>query len=351
MNITFRQMRLFLALADTGSVSGAAGPACDAAHRVHAVARSDRGRGPAAVRGDPGGACTSPTPGAILAATVFAIVDAWENFGQRVNAMHGLTRGAPARGRDPHGQVFRARLLGGFAPSTGHRDRAGVLNRDGVVQRLRENLDDLLRDVHAPADLDPGDHVFLSNPLVLVAWKGHRPAPPHRPGGPGQRALRATGKRGSGTRLATDRFFRGPRGFEAPTRLELGSNEGDQGSRGGPPGAGRAVGGMPCATASWKPSVRAAGAGHAHSLAMACGAPARQAALADCAGLSRPPAGRGGPGTRPDRARLQCRYSRRHDRHHASRKTACRPLAAHRSSSPTRRDWGPFHSPRTRPRR
>ena len=93
-----------------------------------------------------------------------------------------------------------------------------VLNRDGVVQRLRENLDDLCH-VHAPADLDPEDHVFLQ-PADARHLAGPSPGRRRRivPGGPGQRAFRAAGKRGSGTRLATDRFF-AAQGFEAPTRL------------------------------------------------------------------------------------------------------------------------------------
>jgi len=76
-----------------------------------------------------------------------------------------------------------------------------------------------------PADLDLEDHVFLSNPLVLVAWQGHRLARRRRIAladlGNERFVLR---ERGSGTRLATDRFF-AAQGFEAPTRLELGSNE------------------------------------------------------------------------------------------------------------------------------
>ena len=100
-----------------------------------------------------------------------------------------------------------------------------MLNRDGVVQRLRENLDDLYVMSMPPADLDLEDHVFLSNPLVLVAWQGHRLAKRRRIAladlGDERFVLR---ERGSGTRLATDRFF-AAQGFEAPTRLELGSNE------------------------------------------------------------------------------------------------------------------------------
>ena len=60
---------------------------------------------------------------------------------------------------------------------------------------------------------------------MLVAWQGHRLAKRRRIAladlGDERFVLR---ERGSGTRLATDRFF-AAQGFEAPTRLELGSNE------------------------------------------------------------------------------------------------------------------------------
>ena len=93
MNITFRQMRLFLALADTGSVSGAA----RALHVTQPTASMQLREVTEAV-GRPlyeviGRRVHLTDAGRDLAATARAIVDAWENFGQRVNAMHGLTRG------------------------------------------------------------------------------------------------------------------------------------------------------------------------------------------------------------------------------------------------------------------
>lgn len=226
MNITFRQMRLFLALADTGSVSGAA----RALHVTQPTASMQLREVTEAV-GLPlyeviGRRVHLTDAGRDLAATARAIVDAWENFGQRVNAMHGLTRGRLRVAVVSTAKYFVPRLLGGFCAQYPDIEIAlEVLNRDGVVQRLRENLDDLYVMSMPPADLDLEDHVFLSNPLVLVAWHGHRLAKRRRIAlanlGNERFVLR---ERGSGTRLATDRFF-AAQGFEAPTRLELGSNE------------------------------------------------------------------------------------------------------------------------------
>jgi DNA-binding transcriptional LysR family regulator len=96
MNITFRQMRLFLALADTGSVSGAA----RALHVTQPTASMQLREVTEAV-GLPlyeviGRRVHLTDAGRDLAATARAIVDAWENFGQRVNAMHGSRAGACA---------------------------------------------------------------------------------------------------------------------------------------------------------------------------------------------------------------------------------------------------------------
>ncbi len=226
MHITFRQMRLFLALADTGSVSGAA----RALHVTQPTASMQLREVTEAV-GLPlyeviGRRVHLTDAGRDLAATARSIVDAWENFGQRVNAMHGLTRGRLRVAVVSTAQYFVPRLLGGFCTQYPDIEIAlEVLNRDGVVQRLRENLDDLYVMSMPPAEMDLEDHVFLSNPLVLVAWQGHRLAKRRRIALADLKDERfVLRERGSGTRLATDRFF-AAQGFEAPTRLELGSNE------------------------------------------------------------------------------------------------------------------------------
>ncbi|MCL4771613.1 MAG: LysR family transcriptional regulator, partial [Burkholderiaceae bacterium] len=79
MNITFRQMRLFLALADTGSVSGAA----RALHVTQPTASMQLREVTEAV-GLPlyeviGRRVHLTDAGRDLAATARAIVDAWEN--------------------------------------------------------------------------------------------------------------------------------------------------------------------------------------------------------------------------------------------------------------------------------
>jgi DNA-binding transcriptional LysR family regulator len=226
MNITFRQLRLFLALADTGSVSRAARechvtqptasmqlkevsdsvgvPLYEViARRVHLT---DAGRD--------------------LARTARSIADDWAAFEQRIDATKGLTRGKLRVAVVSTAKYFVPRLLGTFCARYPEIDISlEVLNRDGVVQRLRENQDDLYIMSMPPSDIDLEDQVVMPNPLVVIAAGSHPLA--------GRRniALDDLGKqrfilreRGSGTRMAIDAHFKRLR-FKPNLRLELGSNE------------------------------------------------------------------------------------------------------------------------------
>ena len=226
MNITFRQLRLFLALADTGSVSAAA-----RAMHVTQPTASMQLREIGESVGLPlyeviARKVYLTEAGHQLARTARAIVDEWEHFGQTVNAMQGLTRGRLRVAVVSTAKYFVPRLLGSFCEQHPGIDISlQVLNRDGVVQRLRENRDDLYVMSMPPQDIDLDDQTFLANPLVLIAPAGHPLASRQR------LALKALAgerfilrERGSGTRLATDRFLEA-QNFRPQTWLELGSNE------------------------------------------------------------------------------------------------------------------------------
>ena len=226
MNITFRQLRLFLALADTGSVSAAA----RAMHVTQPTASMQLREVTESV-GLPlyeviGRKVFLTEAGLQLAGTARAIVDEWERFGQQVNAMQGLTRGRLRVAVVSTAKYFVPRLLGGFCALHPEIEISlEVLNRDGVVQRLRENRDDLYVMSQPPADIDLVDQTFLANPLVLIAPANHPLAQRQRvalTALQGERFILR--ERGSGTRLATDRHF-AQHGFEPALKLELGSNE------------------------------------------------------------------------------------------------------------------------------
>ncbi|MEN9627974.1 MAG: HTH-type transcriptional activator CmpR [Pseudomonadota bacterium] len=226
MNITFRQLRLFLALAETGSVSAAA--------RVMHVTQPTASMQLREVSDNVGVPLYEVVSrrvrltdaGQDLARSARAMVGEWETFTQRVDGLKGLTRGRLTVAVVSTAQYFMPRLLGSFCQRHPDIDVAlQVLNRDGVVARLRDNLDDLYIMSLPPADIDLDDRVFLANPLAVVAPMGHRLA---RRRSVGLDALRderfVLRERGSGTRLAADAHFKRLR-FAPQVRMELGSNE------------------------------------------------------------------------------------------------------------------------------
>ena len=226
MNVTFRQLRLFLALAETGSVSRAAArlhvtqPTASAqlkelteaiglplheviSRRVHLT---DAGRS--------------------LAQTARDMMMAWEAFEQHVDQVKGLSRGRLRIAAVSTAKYFIPRLVGSFCKLHPAIDVSlEVLNRDGVVARLRENLDEIYIMSMPPDFIDLEDEVFMENPLVLIAARqAFQPSrlPRTLADLRGQRFILR--EKGSGTRMATDQHFRTHR-FTPDVRLELGSNE------------------------------------------------------------------------------------------------------------------------------
>ncbi len=226
MNITFRQLRLFLALADTLSVSRAAREC----HVTQPTASMQLKEITESV-GVPLYEVISrrvhlTDAGRDLARTARSIADDWAAFGQRIDATRGLTRGQRRGAVVSTAKYFVPRLLGSFCARYPEIDISlEVLNRDGVVQRLRDNQDDLYIMSMPPTDIDLEDQVFMPNPLVVIAASAHplaaRRQLPLAELSTQRFILR---ERGSGTRMAIDAHFKRLR-FRPDLRLELGSNE------------------------------------------------------------------------------------------------------------------------------
>ena len=223
MNITFRQLRLFLALAETGSVSKAAA----ATHVTQPTASAQLKEMTEAV-GLPLHEVISrrvhlTDAGRQLAQTARAMLAEWEGFEQQVDQMKGLSRGRLRVAAVSTAKYFIPRLIGSFCRLHPAIDVSlEVLNRDGVVARLRDNRDDIYI-MSMPPELDLEDEVFMENPLVVIAARSTRlPARPTLAQLKDQRFILR--EPGSGTRMATDRHF-AKRRFRPDVRLELGSNE------------------------------------------------------------------------------------------------------------------------------
>lgn len=226
MNITFRQLRLFLALAESGGVGAAA-------RRMHVTqpTASMQLKDMADAVGLPLYDVISrkvhlTQAGEELARTARAMVDEWESFEQRMAAIQGLARGRLRVAVVSTAKYFIPSLLGSFCDRYPEVDISlEVLNRDHVVNRLRANMDDLYVMSQPPDDLALEDDILMPNPLWLVAPASHPLA-----GQAGLTLAQLAGsrfvlrERGSGTRMATDRSFK-QQGFEPASWLELGSNE------------------------------------------------------------------------------------------------------------------------------
>lgn len=226
MNITFRQLQLFRGLVATGSVSGAAREA-----GVTQPTASIHLRELAEEIGLPlyeviGRTVHLTEAGRELATTARAVHDEWEAYGQKVAALKGAERGRLRVAVVSTAKYFVPRLLGAFCAEHPGVDVAlEVLNRDGVIERLRQNLDDLYIMSRPPTDLALEDRVFLPNPLVVIAPKSHALTRRKRidlKDLAGERFIFR--EEGSGTRLAADAFFKTQR-FQPKVRLVLGSNE------------------------------------------------------------------------------------------------------------------------------
>ena len=226
MNITFRQLRLFLALAETGSVSAAA-------RMVH-ITQPTASMGLKEITDTVGVPLYEVVArkvhltqmGLELVKTARAISSEWETFEQQVHGIKGLTRGKLKVAVVSTAKYFVPRILGTFCAKYPEIDISlEILNRDGVVKRLEENLDDLYIMSQPPLNIEINDEVFMPNPLILIAPKDHAFAK--------RKTLdRASLKnekfifreKGSGTRMTTDAHFKKLK-FKAEVRLELGSNE------------------------------------------------------------------------------------------------------------------------------
>lgn len=226
MRITFRQLQLFLALAETGSITAAA-RACHITQPSVSMQLKDLAESIGLPLHESSGKGLQLTDaGEALVSAAQSMSDTWAAFEQQIGRLKGLTQGRLRVAVVSTAKYFVPGMLGTFCARHPDIDISlQVLNRDGVVARLRQRRDDLSIMSMPPSDMDLQQQIFLPNPLVVVASRTHRLAR--------RRAIALTGladekfilrEPGSGTRMACDKHF-AKLGFRPSVRLELGSNE------------------------------------------------------------------------------------------------------------------------------
>ena len=226
MHATFRQLQLFLALAEKGSITAAA-QACHVTQPTVSMQLKELAESVGMPLYEQLGKRLHLTAaGEALARTAQNMTDEWATFEQEITRFKGLTQGRLRLAVVSTAKYFVPGMLGTFCAKHPNIDIAlQVLNRDGVVARLRDNRDDLYIMSMPPSDIKLEQRMFLPNPLVVIAPTAHRLAR--------QRSVslsRLAGEQfilrehGSGTRMACDAHF-AALGFQPNVRMELGSNE------------------------------------------------------------------------------------------------------------------------------
>jgi DNA-binding transcriptional LysR family regulator len=161
-----------------------------------------------------------------LYATCRQLFEVWSQFEMTLADLKGMKQGRLRLAVVTTAKYFVPRLLGPFLKRhPGIEVALEVANRDGVLERLVANEDDLYIMGVQPQNLDVEAHPFLDNPLVVLAPTDH----------PLAREKHIAFSRllseplilrelGSGTRTVVERYF-ADRGHALHARMELGSNE------------------------------------------------------------------------------------------------------------------------------
>ena len=154
------------------------------------------------------------------------IFNAMESLEMQLAQLRGLKQGRLKIAVVTTAKYFVPRLLGPFSHQYPGIDIAlDVGNRSEIVSRLSRNEDDLYIMGMPPAGIQIQRHPFVENPIVAVAPKDHPLA--------GKKHISLERlvqepfllrERGSGTRMATERFLK-TQGVKLNVRMELGSNE------------------------------------------------------------------------------------------------------------------------------
>lgn len=154
------------------------------------------------------------------------VFSALENFEMEAAEIKGLKQGRLRLAVVTTAKYFAPRLLSAFLERYPSIDVAlKVTNRERLLERMADNVDDLYIMGHPPEDAQLAFQHFLQNPLVVIAPAGHTLS------GMAPVSLQALTAEpfimrevGSGTRLAVEQQFQ-KFNIKPHVRMELGSNE------------------------------------------------------------------------------------------------------------------------------
>ena len=224
-HLTLRQLEVFEAVARLGSLTRAA----EALHLTQpAVSLQMKGLADAVGRPltEPLGRGLRLTQaGRDLHEACRELAAVWSGFEAKLDDEAALRRGTLRVSVVTTAKYFLPKALGLFVRQhPGIEVELDVQNREGVMARLRDRMDDLHIMDSPPSDWAVAAQPFLDNPLVVVAPRAYRA--PREPATladlAGERFLFR--EAGSGTRMAVEEHLARERA-SLPRRMVVGSNE------------------------------------------------------------------------------------------------------------------------------
>lgn len=164
--------------------------------------------------------------GEVVLTTARSVLDSIEAMRARLLALKGLEAGRLRLAVATSAKFFVPRLLGHFLQQHPAIEPAlTVTQRDVLLRRMRDNLDDLYVFSVPPSAPDLAVEPFMANELVAIAAHDHPLA--QRRGAVSAAELCSypflQRESGSGTRTLIERFF-AEQGITVQPRMELGSN-------------------------------------------------------------------------------------------------------------------------------
>jgi len=161
-----------------------------------------------------------------LLATCGDWLETWSRFEQSIADLKGLKQGRLRLAVVTTTKYFMPRVLGPFCNLFPGIDISmQVLNRDGLLERLTRNKDDLYVMGVPPEGAEIESERLMENPLVVLAPTFHPWATRTQiPFAELADAAFVMREQGSGTRITVEREFQ-EHGLSLRVKLELGSNE------------------------------------------------------------------------------------------------------------------------------
>lgn len=164
--------------------------------------------------------------GEVVLATAQDVLDELDSMNMRLTELRGMARGRLRISVVSTAKYDIPRRLGDYCRKYPGIDVSlTVGNREELLERFTANEDDLYVLGTIPEELEADSRQYAENPIVVVA------APDHPLAGK-QRVIASDlqgeafimREKGSGTRIATERYFLGE-GIAPTIRMELGANE------------------------------------------------------------------------------------------------------------------------------